>query len=178
MHERALFTAAAPEPTARKSIAPGAIQGDNLANLKSNSAVGRILGSDLQRRIRRSQRSKGDADVELLLEGAEKLCAAYPIPGVLDRILAMRNRHEKLATSISIYEERLAGQADELQRYSNNDAEFDGDAIASIPPVVESAPAAMSLEEEEAELRQLEQKKQGLEARVTGLDRDLGGLRG
>jgi len=177
VHERALFTAAVPESSSRKSIAPGTVQSDSLANLKPNTAVGRILGSDLQRRIRRSERARGDADVELLLEGAEKLCAAYPIPGVLGRIEAMRVRHEKLASSIATYEKKIAEQASELQMHSNNKTDLDEDLIASVVPASSSTPAVLSLEEEEAQLRELEQKKQGLEDRVTGLDRDLGGLR-
>lgn len=180
IHERALFTATAPEPSARKSMAPGAGQGgDQLASLKPHTAVGRILGSELQRRIRRSERAKGDADVELLLEGAEKLCAAYPIPGVLERIQAMRIRHEKLASSIALYEGKLADQAEELQRHSQHRPEIEEQALMTTPaPLEEAQRPLLSLEEEEAELRQLEQKKRGLEDRVTGLERDLGGLRG
>lgn len=92
----------------------------------------------------------------------------------------MRIRHEKLSSSIALYEGKLADQADELQRYSQHRPELEEEIAAAkvLAPVDQQPKPFLSLEEEEEELRQLEQKKRGLEDRVTGLERDLGGLRG
>lgn len=85
-HERALFRVAPPEPGSyepiphtRKSMFPA---GDNLkggyAGIKPNTAVGRILGGEFMEKVRKGDRAsegkeKADVDVEMLLDGAEKL---------------------------------------------------------------------------------------------------------
>lgn len=108
-----------------------------------------------------------------------------PMPGANDRIATLRRRHQQLAANISHYETRVAEQTRELQalnrptsRSGFSDTEADdedqattGDAAeASIPLTKED------LEREEQEVRELEAKKKGLEDRVEGMGRDLGGL--
>lgn len=95
-HERALFMLAPPQDLAttqgnssnarRRTIFPGDKPGAGRTAPKKHTAVAAVLGGDLADRIRRerardaqgSRRAGGqtdDIDVELLLRGAEKLCA-------------------------------------------------------------------------------------------------------
>ncbi|KAI9662550.1 MAG: hypothetical protein M1821_008717 [Bathelium mastoideum] len=95
VHERALFTVPPPastpkaqDPSRRRQTAFGGSQTPGVAP-RRNTAVAAVLGGDMVERIRRGggggvgtglgprpvdPRNKGDVDVELLLEGAEKLC--------------------------------------------------------------------------------------------------------
>jgi len=93
-HERALFTIAPPESgsfepssTCKSTIfRPDNIHGEDAGNnagtyrgLRPTTAVGRILGGDMMDQIRKgttaSGRDRTEADVDLLLTGAEKLCS-------------------------------------------------------------------------------------------------------
>ena len=103
-----------------------------------------------------------------------------PIPGANDSIAQLRRRHQQLAANIAHYEARVAEQTRELQAMNrptsrtgySDDGAAEGGAVveASIPLTKED------LEREEEEIRELERKKRGLEDRVTGMERDLGGL--
>jgi hypothetical protein len=83
-HERALFKAAPPapgsfEPSRKTNWYDNSdlVKGTNaFPGLKSNTAVGRILGGDVLDRIQRSERTvgkDGDVDIDALLNGAERL---------------------------------------------------------------------------------------------------------
>lgn len=93
VHERALFSIAAPPLPAKgqpfSSSANGSFAGRTTTKQpKRNTAVAAVLGGDLYRRIRNAEsgpeanpsygramsKQKGDLDVDVLLEGAEKLC--------------------------------------------------------------------------------------------------------
>lgn len=108
-----------------------------------------------------------------------------PISGAQDKITQLRRRHQQLEANIAHYEARVAEQTRELQamnRPSSRAGYDDGDDVgseevdnnenenAAIPLTTED------LEQEEVEIRELEKKKKGLEDRVTGMERDLGGL--
>lgn len=103
-----------------------------------------------------------------------------PIPGASDKISQLRRRHQQLEANIAHYEARVAEQTRELQAmnrptsrtgFEDDDEPDEGDAgDATIPLTRED------LEREEAEIKELERKKQGLESRVTDMERDLGGL--
>lgn len=110
-----------------------------------------------------------------------------PIPGASDKIAALRQRHEQLAANIAHYEDRVSRNTQELQlqnRPASRGAEVDEEddmaekvdeeaeagAVASAPLTKED------LQREEQEVRELERKKRGLEVRVEGMGRDLGGL--
>lgn len=103
-------------------------------------------------------------------------CLDSPITGATDKITALRRRHQQLEANIAHYEARVAEQARELQAMNRptgrtEEVEEDvGDVEIKIPLTKED------LEREEAEIRELERKKKGLENRVTGMERDLGGL--
>jgi chromosome segregation ATPase len=91
----------------------------------------------------------------------------------------LRYRHEKIVESISRLEDRVAASTAELEqmRHSYGDNEHDLAAM----PISRSDTLDVTdedLERELAEIRELEQRKRALEDRVTGMDRDLGGLMG
>ncbi|EME81095.1 uncharacterized protein MYCFIDRAFT_211749 [Pseudocercospora fijiensis CIRAD86] len=148
-----------------------------------SKAVAAVLGGDLYNRTRQEStnaRIKGEMDVEVLLEGAERLLAVYSIPGTADRIAQLRRRYGQLTANIRHYEAKVLQQAEELAKTSRSYsqdadddpmADIDEDAASNITPVTKE-----ELEAEEAEIRELERKKRALEERVTGMERDLGGL--
>lgn len=86
-HERALFSVVRPEAgLSETTTRHGTTYNGNGENqkpsvnngFKSNTAVGRILGGDVMKEIRRANRGDGqnrsEVDVNALLDGAEKLC--------------------------------------------------------------------------------------------------------
>ncbi|KAK6433308.1 hypothetical protein LTR95_010511, partial [Oleoguttula sp. CCFEE 5521] len=149
-----------------------------------NKAVAAVLGGDLYQATRRSEagsRPKGEINIEVLLQGAEKLAAVYPIPGAAARMSELRRRQQQLEANVVHYEERVARQTRELERmkgrWESGDGVADGEPMTEQPG--EDASEMMTkedLEREEEEVRELEKKKRGLEERVTGMERDLGGL--
>ncbi|KAK5119179.1 hypothetical protein LTR85_007793 [Meristemomyces frigidus] len=205
-HERALFHLAPPPlpmkatdfahsvssaaPTSTAARRATAFQG---TRQPKSRAVAAVLGGDLYQKTRRAPdaagRQRGDIDVDVLLEGAEKLAGVYPIPGASDKIAALRRRHEQLAANIAHYEDRVSRNTQELQ-LMNRPASRTGYAEADEEDEVEAEPGfeeaygatasvpmtKEDLQREEHEIRELERKKKGLEQRVTGMERDLGGL--
>ncbi|KAI6819014.1 hypothetical protein KC340_g13990 [Hortaea werneckii] len=207
-HERALFHLA-PPPMPSKS-AGGDVTGPPKTTSNAGStaarrqtafptgvrqpkskAVAAVLGGDLYAKTRRegaNVRGKGDVDVEVLLEGAERLGAVYPIPGASEKIAALRRRHSQLAANISHYEDRVARNAQELSLMNRSSSRYDDEEdMAEGEPGSEEAdpeaemdlgslPTVEDLRREEEEIRELERKKRNLEERVEGMGRDLGGL--
>ncbi|KAF2273958.1 DASH complex, subunit Spc34 [Westerdykella ornata] len=175
------------------SIAGGGANGVRAP--RRNTAVAAVLGTELADRIRRGGgggvgtglgyrtfdgNNKGEVDVDTLLEGAEKLLGVYPLPGVRERIAAIRQRYSRLQSSIEFYENRLAEQAAQLSRlnrsrdYAADDADegdVEPEATTLFQPLSEN-----DLRKEEEEIRQLERKKKGLEERVTSMGRDISGV--
>ncbi|KAF2115288.1 DASH complex subunit Spc34 [Lophiotrema nucula] len=161
---------------------------------KRNTAVAAVLGTELVDKIRRGggggagtgvgyrtfdgNSSKNEVDVETLLEGAEKLLGVYPIPGAQEKIAAMRQRHARLGASIEYYENRIAEQAAQLSRSSRSRdyTEDEPDEEAEPEPPVFQPMTEEDLKREEQEVRQLEQKKKGLEDRVNSMGRDISGV--
>ncbi|KAK7509980.1 DASH complex subunit Spc34 [Phyllosticta citriasiana] len=167
---------------------------------RRNTAVAAILGSELVERIREGGgggagsglgyrayggRERGEIDVETLLEGAEKLCGVYHIPGVNEKIAQLRQRHARLQANIEHYEMRVAEQQVQLARQNRHRDYDDDDAEEQEPqpqpqpeePPVEEPLTAEDLQREEEEIRELERKKRGLEDRVNSMGRDLSGVR-
>ncbi|MCJ1387963.1 hypothetical protein MMC18_000806 [Xylographa bjoerkii] len=200
-HERALFTVAPPDfgssesnlSILRKStIFDVAANGDGSRSTvgayrssRPTTAVGRILGGDLMNEIQSDCKNIGsertEVDVKLLLKGAEKLCAIYPIEGAIAKINSLRMRYEQLTSSIERYEARVAKQTSQLERmnqaknHNGNERYNNGDQEAL--QAHQSAQAtAEDIQREEAEMKELERKKRGLEDRVSGYERDIGGL--
>lgn len=201
-HERALFHLAPPPlptkgsntdnaPSAASSITPGPQRRATVyggPRQPKNKAVAAVLGGDLYNKTRASEssRQKGEIDVEALLHGAEKLAAVYPIAGANDRIAQLRRRHQQLAANIEHYEGRVALQTRELERmhrpsgtsdFGEEDEDMmEAEAFAEGGDDFVAPMTKEDLIREEEEIKELERKKRGLEERVTGMERDLGGL--
>ncbi|GAB7357134.1 hypothetical protein MBLNU459_g7930t1 [Dothideomycetes sp. NU459] len=165
---------------------------------RRHTAVAAVLGGDLYRRTRTgldadatgrygrpTARDRSAVDVELLLEGAEKLCAVYPVPGALDRIARLRSRYSQLTANIAHYEDKIATQAAHMDRMYQSTAPDDGDddhvdVYDDDQELLASAQTVRmtreDLRREEEDIRTLEQKKRALEERVTGMEKDIGGL--
>ena len=184
-HERGLFSL---DPNFRNGIGSSGArsQGGDAASRRKTaygnaqsqpSAVARVLGNDMLRQIRSSNRDAGrgrGVDVEVLLQGAEKLCAAYQIPGAMDRIAALRMRHDNISGSIRNYEGQISQQQTSMNRFNTGSAEdqVQLDASDDTRTVFNEQDFAA----EDAAIKELEAKKKALEARVAGMERDLGGL--
>lgn len=153
-----------------------------------------MLGGDLYNKTRRSEAERGygsrstkdkpEVDVELLLQGAEKLCSVYAVPGAAERIAAQRRRYAQLRDNVAYHEERVAGQRRELERMSrasvgeDDDQDMDGQDVGKEhedqgDDVIDGD---LDLERETEDIKGLENKKRGLEERVSGMEKDLGGL--
>lgn len=103
--------------------------------------------------------------------------SSSPVAGAQEKISTLRYRHEIIADSVAQLEDRVATNTAELEqmRHSYDD---DNDDF-SLPPVSQPDVPEVTdedIEREMAEIAELERKKRALEARVTGMDRDLGGL--
>ena len=91
----------------------------------------------------------------------------------------MRYRHNIIADSVSQLEDRVAANAAELEQmrrsYDDDEDDFSPPPVSqpNVPEITDE-----DIEREMAEIAELERKKRTLEARVTGMDRDLGGLMG
>ena len=156
---------------------------------RKQSAVARVLGPDMLQEIQRSNgngaNSKtgaaGGVDVEVLRVGAERLCAVYPVAGATEKIASLRSRQQKLSESISHHESKVAKQQARLNRMTKasdhgQSAYAEEGGRASPGEIVETVDTEQDLEAEEREIRELESKKRALEERVSGMEKDLGGL--
>lgn len=150
---------------------------------RQGSAVAKVLGSDMLRRIqqssrRRQSRSRG-VDVEVLLQGAERLCAVHPVAGAKERIASLRTRYSQTMESVSHYESLVLKQQTKLKRI-NSDLEHDDFSGHEESAIMENTiPTAMTeadLRAEEEDIKELEARKKALEDRVAGIEKDLGGL--
>ncbi|KEF53729.1 uncharacterized protein A1O9_10130 [Exophiala aquamarina CBS 119918] len=195
-HERALFSinpSAINAPNRSSSIRPPLVE-SALHGRKSlfpsvqpvrQSAVTRLLGTEMLREIRQSTsntaRSQERVNVEVLLRGAEKLCQVYAVPGVPDKILTLRKRHGEISASLVSVEERVQQQQTLSDRRNKGliDEETGDGGVPDLDVVSQDTPT-FTLEDfqaEEEEIRELEARKKTLEDRISGIERDLGGLR-
>lgn len=119
--------------------------------------------------------TRGDVDVEVLLEGAETLCGVYEVPGAVRRIAELRGRRADIEGRMAYYEERVREQGEMLEAMNKDwrgedygeEAEEEGDAGI----VTEE-----QLRGEEEEVRELERRKRELQERLRTMEKDLGGL--
>lgn len=118
---------------------------------------------------------KGDVDVEILLQGAEKLCGVYDLPGAKERIATLRAKHRNGANTMAYYDAKVAEQSEELasmnkgfldEEEPEDEPEDDGEEIWT----------EEDLRREEGESRELESRKRDLQARLRAMEKDLGGL--
>jgi chromosome segregation ATPase len=98
------------------------------------------------------------------------------MPGVAEKITALRQRHHRLEASIEHYETKVAEQTAQLNKM-NQPREFDEDldehAIEDIAPMTEE-----DLRKEEEEIKELESRRKELEERVNSMGRDITGVLG
>jgi hypothetical protein len=159
-------------PHGRKSVAPA-------THPIKQSAVSRALGSEMLREIRQSSTARhGGVNVDVLLRGAEKLCEVYSVAGAAERTRSLYLRHREVAASISTLENNVAKQQSMLDgqiptSVSDEQAEeyHQGDKDSDLTMFTEE-----DLRLEEDEIRELEARKRELEDRVSGMQKDLGGL--
>ncbi|KAI1323362.1 DASH complex, subunit Spc34 [Xylariaceae sp. FL0255] len=209
-HERALFsvppppppaTAPTPDPSSKPSssrrqtvfnVASGEVTtsatGTNRSTApRRNTAVAAVLGGDLHEQIRRSERrgggnggNKDEVDVEILLQGAEKLCGVYPLPGALERIPAQRAQYAHSRSTLAYYEAKVDEQAEAL-RAMNKDHWIDEDEDEEEDDEVGGGGegeirTVEDMRRTEEEVRELDRKKKELQERLRTMEKDLGGL--
>ncbi len=104
-----------------------------------------------------------------------------PIAGSAERIVTLRARHSEVMASIEKYEELVAEQAAQLRSmnrptsYVTNDEDDEMEHRKALH--VERLPLTQQeLKREEEGIKELELKKRSLEERVSGMEKDLGGL--
>jgi hypothetical protein len=107
---------------------------------------------------------------------------ASPVAGATEKITSLRSRYRHIAESIAIYEDKVSKQQSKLERM-NKSSDFgapprdeDGDCDEGMQQVLEAGMTEEDLRLEEQEIKELEVKKRALEERVTGIEKDLGGL--
>lgn len=121
-------------------------------------------------------------DIEVLLHGAEKLCAVYPLPGALERIPAQRAKYAQQSNTLAYYEAKVAEQQGMLERMNLErvlDGEEDGEEEGDEEGGGAQGGGALTEEDlrrEEEELRALDRRKRELQARLRAIESDLGGL--
>ncbi|KAI4208718.1 MAG: hypothetical protein LQ348_000039 [Seirophora lacunosa] len=115
---------------------------------------------------------------------------APPDPSSLppqEKISSLHSRFNQLTASVTRYENRVSKNATQLAKLnrSGDDRDADDEHLdRGASPDLESGERKFSempitaeqLEREEQEVRELERRKQNLEERVSGMERDLGGL--
>ncbi|EXJ90020.1 hypothetical protein A1O3_03088 [Capronia epimyces CBS 606.96] len=194
-HERALFsldpsalsrtrqqndlrsTSAEPVPHGRKSLYP------SVPPVKQ-SVITRLLGTEMLQEIRKSSsntvRSREGVNIEVLLQGAERLCQIYAVAGAHDKARTLRNRHREVSASISVLEEKVSEQELLLERRNKgHDPDEEWNSKGFEPQLVIDDVMGFTeqdFQSEEDEIRQLEARKKALEDLVAGIEKDLGGL--
>lgn len=141
-----------------------------------SSAIARVLGGDMLRKLQSSStshRSRG-VDVEVLLQGAEKLNSAYEVAGTGPRIAKIRAKYEGLSSSIKHYEERVLQQQASLSGTGFDDG---GNEYSHRKPIAQNEDGEQELHQEESIVKELQARKLTLEARLAEMERELGGLR-
>ncbi|KXX75042.1 Reticulocyte-binding protein 2 a [Madurella mycetomatis] len=203
-HERALFSVPPPPPPATSqnpdppkpssrrqtvfNVAAGEVTAGPPQNstrsgpARRNMAVAAVLGGDLHAQIVRrggeGRSGGGDVDIEVLLHGAEKLCAVYPLPGALERIPAQRQKYAQQSNTLAYYEAKVAEQQEALERM-NAERMYDGDGDEDEDEKDENKGGVLTKEDlrrEEEAVRELDKKKRELQARLRAIESDLGGL--
>ncbi|KAG9234224.1 DASH complex subunit Spc34 [Amylocarpus encephaloides] len=193
-HERALFSVPPPPPPpfasnpfpdvkARRqtifNVASGEVTTASSATSRvprRNTAVAAVLGPELHSEVRKTE-GRGEINIEVLLRGVEKLNAVYEVRDVPQRVQNIRSRYGRLGDSVDHYENKVQRLGRELEGISRPDRWDDDDEDGG--GVYEEEEVQVTdddLRREEEEIRELERKKRELEDRVSGMERDLGGL--
>ncbi|CAN8105112.1 unnamed protein product [Discula destructiva] len=182
-----VFNVSAGEVTTGPPTSRGGGGGTNLHhNPRRNTAVAAVLGGEMHsaitRRYRAAEGQTDAIDIEVLLHGAEKLCAVYPLPGADGRVAGIRQRWAGQGNTLAYYEAKVAEQAERLGRLGRKDDRFaddveeEAEAEGVEEAVLDSLMTEEDLRQEEQEVRELESRKRELQERLRAIDRDLGGL--
>ncbi|EEP75678.1 conserved hypothetical protein [Uncinocarpus reesii 1704] len=198
-HERALFSAdpaangmkhSHRRATRRGTMFPAETERETMVSRihsakdhRNQSAVARVLGGEMMEAIRKSanassnRSNRGEMDIEVLLRGAEMLCNVYPVAGAQEKITSLRHRYQIVSESVAHFEQRVADQAAQLEQMSRSVSNDYYSTESSEPaPQDLSTVTNEDIEQELDEIRELEAQKRRLEDRVSGMERDLGGL--
>lgn len=107
-----------------------------------------------------------------------ELTSNSPVAGAHEKISTLRSRHQQVVESTERLKSRVAEQSAQLENM-NRSQSYDSDAedmVVETPPPEPDNVTDEDLQHELEEIRELEKRKQQLEARVSGMERDLGGL--
>ncbi|KAL2106960.1 hypothetical protein VUR80DRAFT_5905 [Thermomyces stellatus] len=192
-HERALFSVPPPPPPAsapqQDTASHGPKRRQTVFNVSSgevttgapisrsaprrNAAVAAVLGGEMHERITRGNR--GDVDVDVLLEGAKKLCGVYEVPGAVRRIAELRRRKGDIEGRMAYYEEKVREQGEMLEAMNKD---WRGEDSSEEEEEAEDGEIMTEeqLRAEEEEVRELERRKRELQERLRAMEKDLGGL--
>lgn len=102
-----------------------------------------------------------------------------PIPGAVEKIASLRQRHRRLAGSLQHYEVKVAEQTSQLSRMNRSrdyGSDYDGEEVVEEEPVPMSEFTEEDMRLEEDEILELERKKRSLEERVTAMEKDINGV--
>ncbi|KAK1638912.1 DASH complex subunit Spc34 [Colletotrichum phormii] len=160
--------------------------GSGLGGPRRHIAVSAVLGGDLHAQLRRGERQAaskgGDVDVEVLLQGATKLCGVYALPGALERIPQLRSRYAHQTNTLAYYEAKVAENQAAVERMNKDhwmgegdDEQFD-DEEDEEEVVGEDVMTEEDLRAEEEFVRELDKKKRELQQRLRAMEKDLGAL--
>ncbi|KAF8461023.1 DASH complex subunit Spc34 [Kalaharituber pfeilii] len=178
-HERVLFTV----PSAPSGPASGPARAP-----RRNTAVAAMLGRDMVEQLRKGGAggigggiggvATGEVDVEILLQGAEKLLHNYPIPGAEECVSQLRSRFIRLSNSISALETLVSNQQAQLDilhrqheagNYSEEEMTDDTRGGKGATEVTEEM-----LRREEEEIAELERKREEMEEEIKRMDLEMG----
>lgn len=97
-----------------------------------------------------------------------------PIAGAAEKISSLRYRYQQVTESLARLEARVAENESALERMRRSEREDD---LESPEPEPENLDVTdEDIQRELEEIRELERRKRMLEERVSGMERDLGGL--
>ncbi|KAL9625567.1 MAG: hypothetical protein Q9160_000280 [Pyrenula sp. 1 TL-2023] len=201
-HERALFSVDpnstslrnSRRATRRATAFPGENQPISMAqniyaatDPRKTSAVARVLGGDTLKEIEKARNRSarqhptqrgGDIDKKCAHECVTDLNSS--LPGVPEKIHALRNQYEQAMRGVAYYETKVAQQTIQLETINNEDTTSlryeKEEETAAVPENEEFEVTDEDLRAEEEEIREIEEKKRALQERVAGMEKDLGGL--
>lgn len=120
-------------------------------------------------------------DVEVLLQGVEKLQAVFGVRGVPERVVGIKGRWGRVKDSVAFYERRVEKLGRGVEGRGGRwggDGDDEGMEEVEMEEESEVEVTDEDLRREEEEIRELERRKRELEERVHGMSRDLEGLLG
>lgn len=91
----------------------------------------------------------------------------------------MRQRFNRLTSSIQHYEARVEEQTAQLSRMNRQrefGSDYEGEDIGDEEEVEETDFTVEDMRREEEEVKELERKKRGLEERVSNMEKDISGV--